>query len=161
MVPALGSCLTSIVDSLVPEIGNSLASTNSQVVVLGAGVLDCLFGCVDKTQLVRAMCKTVSFGNPRVKAAMLNKLAEVVREVYMEYPSVVQKSVVPMAVHCAETEIKGEVRTSVNQLLICLNTAMKAAFMSELDALGVGPDVKERISAVVNSVAAEKKFVRR
>merc|ERR1712034_11066 len=120
-----------------------------------------MFGCSDKFAVVRAMCTSTSCGNARVKAAMISKITEIVREIYVENPSVIQNSVVPMAVHIAETESKGEVRVNVNTLLMVLSVVMKDAFKDALDALGVDKDVKDRVIAVAQSAKEETKRVRR
>jgi len=160
MVLTIGNGLTAILDNLIASIGNCVASTNTAVVNLASGVVDCLFGCVEKAVLVKAMCKTVSYGNARVKTGMLNKLAEVAREIYVEDPRLISSTVIPMVVNTVETEMKGDVRKSVNSVLVCLHAAMQGAFFSELENLDLDVTVMETIKAAVQT-GSERKNVRR
>jgi len=161
MVPALGHSLDAGLMNLVQLLAESIAATNKEVMTSASGVLDCMFGCTDKFAVVRAMCSSIQYGNPSVKAAMLSKVTEVVKEIFVENPAVIQQSVVPLAVHIAETESKGEVRLNVNALLTTLSLLMKGGFMEALDSLNLDQECKARISGVVQNGGEGRKNMRR
>ena len=94
--------------------------------------MDMLFGWTDKGGMVAAMGAAVTYGNQRVKAMLLDKLAEVVHEVWVEKPQAIARNVLPLAFKFVD-EIKYDVREANKRLLISLQSFMGDAFTSQLD----------------------------
>merc|ERR1712166_728964 len=100
------------------------------------GALDTLFGWTDKANMIIAMTAAITHGNQRVKVSLLDKLAEVVHEVWVEKPQAVSKNVLPLALRHVD-EVKHDVRSANIRLLTALQSFMGESFNTQLDSCGV------------------------
>lgn len=136
MIPGLSGALDVVLLQLVQVVANTVASTNRQVQQLGGASMDMLFGWTDKGNMIAAMSAAVVQGNQRVKVSLLDKLAEVVHEVWVEKPQAVSKNVLPLALRHVD-EVKHDVRSANIRLLTALQSFMGESFNSHLDSCGV------------------------
>jgi len=148
IIPHLAGSLDGVLLELVRVIASTIASSNRQVQLLGGAALDTLFGWTDKANMIIAMTAAITHGNQRVKTSLLDKLTEVVHEVWVEKPQAVSKTVLPLAFQLVD-DSKLDVRAAVNRLLIAMNTFMGEAFAAQLEGCSV--DCKLKVQEAVNS----------
>lgn len=148
LIPSLCGALDTVVLQLVRVVANTVASTNRQVQQLGGAAMDLLFGWTDKGNMIAAMTAAIPHGTSRVKASLLEKLAEVVHEVWVEKPQAVSKSVLPVAFRYVD-ETKHDVRAANTRLLVALKSFMGDAFSSQLETCS--HDCKVKVQEILGS----------
>eukprot|EP00656_Telonema_subtile_P027970 TRINITY_DN3018_c0_g4_i1.p1 TRINITY_DN3018_c0_g4~~TRINITY_DN3018_c0_g4_i1.p1 ORF type:complete len:1396 (+),score=276.82 TRINITY_DN3018_c0_g4_i1:162-4349(+) len=148
IIPGLRGVLDTVLLQLVRVVANTIASTNRQVQALGGAAMDMLFGWTDKGNMIAAMSAAISHGNQRVRVSLLDKLTEVVHEVWVEKPQAVSKNVLPLALRYVD-EIKHDVRAANIRLLTALQSFMGDSFAAQLDASSL--DCKAKVQEMLGS----------
>eukprot|EP00163_Fabomonas_tropica_P001966 TRINITY_DN1145_c1_g1_i2.p1 TRINITY_DN1145_c1_g1~~TRINITY_DN1145_c1_g1_i2.p1 ORF type:complete len:1334 (-),score=342.97 TRINITY_DN1145_c1_g1_i2:21-4022(-) len=116
IVPALGPALDQVLTNLTPVLASNLSSGNTTIRSVTSELFDELIANVDMQSLLQSMTNIVSYGNPRVKALLLEKLADSVSYVYSVKPSLLAKYVLPVSFKLL-SENKGEIKTANAHLL--------------------------------------------
>lgn len=146
IIPGLRGVLDTVLLQLVRVIANTVASTNRQVQQLGGAAMDMLFGWTDKGNMIAAMAAAILHGNQRVKVSLIDKLAEVVHEVWVEKPQAVSKNVLPLALRYVD-EIKHDVRAANIRLLTALQSFMGDTFTAQLE--GCSADCRAKVQEML------------
>ena len=149
MVPVLKDSLEVVLNTLVPVLSQQIGSANASVRNTTMNVLDSLIDNVDNTSLVQYFANVIAFGNPRAKAAMVEKTAAIVPTVYRQKPQLITKHVLPRAVRLVE-DPDGAMRTACTSLLVALAAELG---VKGLEATDMTDEQRRRVMAAVQGTA--------
>jgi hypothetical protein len=149
MVPVLKDSLEVVLNTLIPVLSQQIGSANASVRNTTMNVLDSLIDNVDNTSLVQYFANVIAFGNPRAKAAIVEKTAAIVPTVYRQKPQLITKHVLPRAVRLVE-DPDGAMRTACTSLLQALATELG---VKGLEATDMTDEQRRRVMAAVQGNA--------
>ncbi|XP_010771461.1 protein FAM179B isoform X2 [Notothenia coriiceps] len=96
--------LSQVVNILVPAIvDNHLNSKNNAIYSAAIGAINALILNLDKSLLLQPFCTKAQFLNGKAKVDMIEKVAELVTELYPRKPQMVEQKVVPLLWHLLGT----------------------------------------------------------
>jgi hypothetical protein len=149
MIPVLKDSLEVVLNTLIPALSQQIGSANASVRNTAIKVLDSLIDNVDNASLVQYFANVIAFGNPRAKAAMVEKTAAIVPTVYRQKPQLITKHVLPRAVRLVE-DPDGAMRTACTSLLLALAAELG---VKGLEATEMTDDQRRRVMAAVQGNA--------
>jgi hypothetical protein len=145
LVPVLKDSLEVVLNTLIPVLSQQIGSANASVRQTTMQVLDGLIEHVDNTSLVQYFANVIAFGNPRAKAAIVEKTAAIVPAVYKQKPQLIMKHVLPRAVRLVE-DPDGAMRTACTMLLQALAAELGD---KRLEATEMTDEQRRRVMAAV------------
>ncbi|XP_028252223.1 TOG array regulator of axonemal microtubules protein 1 isoform X2 [Parambassis ranga] len=96
--------LSQVVNILVPAIvDNHLNSKNNAIYSAAIGVINALVSNLDNTILLQPFCTKAQFLNGKAKVDLIEKVADLVTELYPRKPQVVEQKVLPLLWHILGT----------------------------------------------------------
>ncbi|KAI4803653.1 hypothetical protein KUCAC02_025316 [Chaenocephalus aceratus] len=96
--------LSQVVNILVPAIvDNHLNSKNNAIYSAAIGAINALILNLDKSLLLQPFCTKAQFLNSKAKVDMIEKVAELVTELYPRKPQMVEQKVLPLLWHLLGT----------------------------------------------------------
>ncbi|XP_078590502.1 uncharacterized protein LOC144870370 isoform X5 [Branchiostoma floridae x Branchiostoma japonicum] len=126
-----------VVNSLVPQLVANLASKNQQIYSTAKDVLDAVVRHVDNGLLLQPFANSAQYGNARVKPDMIDKLSDLVLEVYVRKQQSVIRHVLPVLWHLLGNTTSsgalpggtGNIRDATNRLANSLHLQMGDALL--------------------------------
>uniref|UniRef100_A0A3B4ABB5 TOG domain-containing protein n=1 Tax=Periophthalmus magnuspinnatus TaxID=409849 RepID=A0A3B4ABB5_9GOBI len=104
IIPLLKDNLSQVVNILVPAIvDNHLNSKNNAVYIAAIGALNALILNLDNVLLLQLFCTKAQFLSGKAKVDLIEKVAEIVSELYPRKPSMVEQKVLPLLWHLLGT----------------------------------------------------------
>ncbi|XP_037342857.2 TOG array regulator of axonemal microtubules protein 1 isoform X2 [Pungitius pungitius] len=100
IIPFLKDNLSQVVNILVPAImDNHLNSKNNAIYSAAVGAIDALLLNLDNMLLLQPFCTKAQFLNGKAKVDLIQKVADLVTELYPRKPQVVEQRVLPLLWH--------------------------------------------------------------
>ncbi|XP_055496342.1 TOG array regulator of axonemal microtubules protein 1 [Leucoraja erinacea] len=100
IIPLLKNNLVQILNILIPAIvDNNLNSKNLGIYNAAVSVIHTMIQHIDNLQLLQHFCNKAQFLNGKAKRDMTEKLADLVPDVYMRKPQIVEQKVLPVLWH--------------------------------------------------------------
>ncbi|XP_076834570.1 TOG array regulator of axonemal microtubules protein 1 isoform X2 [Brachyhypopomus gauderio] len=97
IITLLRDNLAQVVYILVPAIvDNHLNSKNNAIYMATIGAIQALINNLDNTLLLQPFCTKAQFLNGKAKVDLVDKVAELVRELYPRKPQLVEQKVLPL-----------------------------------------------------------------
>jgi len=149
MVPYIREGLPSVVSTLVPALGTSLASSNYQVRAITPAVLETLIAEVAHDALVQPFANCVLYSPPKARPVMVDKLRELSTSVYAAKPQLVIKHSLPTAFRLLEDN-RAELRTGTVQLLRMLHVLLGPALFEHAQKTPAA--VQRRLQEIVQTL---------
>ncbi|KAL6478141.1 hypothetical protein MHYP_G00139760 [Metynnis hypsauchen] len=104
IIPLLRDNLAQVVYILVPAIVDShLNSKNDAVYMAATGAIQALISNIDNTVLLQIFCTKAQFLSGKAKVDLVDKVAELVKELYPRKPQLVEQKVLPLLWHILGT----------------------------------------------------------
>ncbi|XP_017569289.1 TOG array regulator of axonemal microtubules protein 1 isoform X3 [Pygocentrus nattereri] len=104
IIPLLRDNLAQVVYILVPAIvDNHLNSKNDAVYMAATGAIQALISNIDNTVLLQIFCTKAQFLSGKAKVDLVDKVAELVKELYPRKPQLVEQKVLPLLWHILGT----------------------------------------------------------
>ncbi|XP_020775153.2 TOG array regulator of axonemal microtubules protein 1 isoform X2 [Boleophthalmus pectinirostris] len=104
IIPLLKDNLSQVVNILVPAIvDNHLNSKNNAVYTAAIGALNALISNLDNVLLLQLFCTKAQFLSGKAKVDLIEKVAEIVSELYPRKPNMVEQKVLPLLWHLLGT----------------------------------------------------------
>ncbi|XP_036450106.1 TOG array regulator of axonemal microtubules protein 1 isoform X2 [Colossoma macropomum] len=138
IIPLLRDNLAQVVYILVPAIvDNHLNSKNDAVYMAATGAIQALISNIDNTILLQIFCTKAQFLSGKAKVDLVDKVAELVKELYPRKPQLVEQKVLPLLWHLLGTSSNsgtvrgrgGSVRGATANLCQALYTHMGQALI--------------------------------
>jgi len=149
MVPLICDGLPSVVATLVPALGTSLASSNAQVRAIVPAVIDTLVKEVAHDALMQPFANCVLYSPPKARPMMIDKLRELSTSVYAAKPQLVIKHVLPTAWRLLEDN-RADLRTNTVQLLRILHVLLGPALLEHAQTTPAA--VQRRLQEIVQTL---------
>ncbi|XP_066529138.1 TOG array regulator of axonemal microtubules protein 1-like [Hoplias malabaricus] len=93
----LGDNLAQVIHILVPSIvDNHLNSKNAAIYMAATGAIQTLIRILDNTLLLQPLCTKAQFLSGKAKVDLVDKVAELVKELYPRKPQLVEQKVLPL-----------------------------------------------------------------
>ncbi|XP_030640972.1 TOG array regulator of axonemal microtubules protein 1 [Chanos chanos] len=107
IVMLLRDSMAPVVNMLVPAIvENHLNSKNNAIYTAAIGAIHALLKNVDNTLLLQPFCTKAQFLSGKAKVDLIDKVADLVRELYPRKPQAVEQKVLPLLWHLLGTTTK-------------------------------------------------------
>uniref|UniRef100_A0A3Q4AF29 TOG domain-containing protein n=1 Tax=Mola mola TaxID=94237 RepID=A0A3Q4AF29_MOLML len=104
IIPSLKDNLSQVVNILVPAIvDNHLNSKNSAIYSAAIRAINALTLHLDNILLLQPLCTKAQFLNGKAKVDLVEKVAELVKELYPRKPQMVEQKVLPLLWHLLGT----------------------------------------------------------
>uniref|UniRef100_A0AAV2JIG7 TOG domain-containing protein n=1 Tax=Knipowitschia caucasica TaxID=637954 RepID=A0AAV2JIG7_KNICA len=104
IIPLLKDNLSQLVNILVPAIvDNHLNSKNNAVYTAAIGAINSLTSNLDNILLLQPFCTKAQFLSGKAKVDLIEKVAEMVTELYPRKPNMVEQKVLPLLWHLLGT----------------------------------------------------------
>ncbi|XP_072314341.1 TOG array regulator of axonemal microtubules protein 1 [Eucyclogobius newberryi] len=104
IIPLLKDNLSQVVNILVPAIvDNHLNSKNNAVYTAAIGAINALISNLDNILLLQLFCTKAQFLSGKAKVDLIEKVAELVTELYPRKPNMVEQKVLPLLWHLLGT----------------------------------------------------------
>lgn len=104
IVHLLKDSLSQVVNILVPAIvDNHLNSKNNAIYSAAIGAIDALISNIDNVLLLPPICNKAQFLNGKAKVDLIEKVADLVTELYPRKPNLVEQKVLPLLWHLLGT----------------------------------------------------------
>lgn len=110
-------------NTVIPALASNLGSTSEKIRYSAAEVLDKLLEVADHVLLIQNFSHCIGHGNLRGKAVLLEKLLEIVINVYPRKPQLVVKHTLPVA-FAMMNESRADVRAANVKLIVALGRLM-------------------------------------
>ncbi|CAH1262478.1 TOG array regulator of axonemal microtubules protein 1-like isoform X2 [Branchiostoma lanceolatum] len=132
-----------VVNALVPQMVSNLASKNQQIYNTAKDALNAVVRYVDKGLLLQPFANSAQYGNARVKPDMIDKLSDLVLEVYVRKQQSVVRHVLPVLWHLLGNTTSsgalpggtGNIRDATNRLANSLHLQMGDALLEYASSL--------------------------
>ncbi|XP_037602306.1 TOG array regulator of axonemal microtubules protein 1 isoform X1 [Sebastes umbrosus] len=133
IIHSLKDNLSQVVNILVPAIvDNHLNSKNNAVYSAAIGAINALISNLDNILLLQPFCTKAQFLNGKAKVDLIEKVADLVTELYPRKPQMVEQKVLPLLWHLLGTSTHsgtihgrgGSVRGATANLCQALNAQM-------------------------------------
>lgn len=138
IIKLLNDNLSQVVFILVPAIVDShLNSKNDAIYMAAIGAIEALIGNLDSTILLQPFCTKAQFLSGKAKVVLVEKVTELVKELYSRKPQLVEQKVLPLLWHLLGTSSNsgtihgrgGSVRGATNNLCQALHLHMGPALL--------------------------------
>ncbi|XP_078671437.1 TOG array regulator of axonemal microtubules protein 1-like isoform X2 [Branchiostoma floridae x Branchiostoma belcheri] len=134
---------STIVNALVPQLVGNLASKNQQIYNATKEALSSVVQCVDKSLLLQPFANAAQYGNARVKPDMIDKLSDLVLEIYSRKQQSVIRHILPVLWHLLGNTTSsgalpggtGNIRDATNRLANALHMQMGDALLEFASSL--------------------------
>ncbi|KAI8505354.1 hypothetical protein Bbelb_165430, partial [Branchiostoma belcheri] len=134
---------STIVNALVPQLVANLASKNQQIYNATKEALSSVVQCVDKSLLLQPFANAAQYGNARVKPDMIDKLSDLVLEIYSRKQQSVIRHILPVLWHLLGNTTSsgalpggtGNIRDATNRLANALHMQMGDALLEFASSL--------------------------
>ncbi|KAK7905011.1 hypothetical protein WMY93_017618 [Mugilogobius chulae] len=104
IIPLLKDNLSQVVNILVPAIvDNHLNSKNNAVYTAAIGAINALLSNLDNVLILQLFCTKAQFLSGKAKVDLIEKVAEIVTELYPRKPNMVEQKVLPLLWHLLGT----------------------------------------------------------
>ncbi|XP_077408053.1 TOG array regulator of axonemal microtubules protein 1 isoform X2 [Vanacampus margaritifer] len=104
IIPLMRDNLSQVVNMLVPAIvDNHLNSKNNAIYSAAIGTVDALIGNLDNGLLLQPFCTKAQFSSGKAKVDLVEKVADLVMELYPRKPQMVEQKVLPLLWHLLGT----------------------------------------------------------
>uniref|UniRef100_UPI0037E90F07 TOG array regulator of axonemal microtubules protein 1 isoform X3 n=1 Tax=Semicossyphus pulcher TaxID=241346 RepID=UPI0037E90F07 len=138
ITPLLKDNLSQVVNILVPAIvDNHLNSKNNAIYSAAIGAINALISNLDNVLLLQPFCTKAQFLNGKAKVDLIEKVADLVTDLYPRKPQMVEQKVLPLLWHLLGTSTHsgtihgrgGSVRGATANLCQALYTQMGSSLM--------------------------------
>ncbi|XP_037098121.1 TOG array regulator of axonemal microtubules protein 1-like isoform X4 [Syngnathus acus] len=133
IIPLMKDNLSQVVNILVPAIvDNHLNSKNNAIYSAAIGTIDALILNLDNSLLLQPFCTKAQFASGKAKVDLVEKVEDLVSELYPRKPQMVEQKVLPLLWHLLSTSGHsgtvhgrgGSVRAATANLCQALHTLM-------------------------------------
>ncbi|XP_051941985.1 TOG array regulator of axonemal microtubules protein 1-like [Hippocampus zosterae] len=133
IIPLMRDNLSQVVNILVPAIvDNHLNSKNNAIYSAAIGTIDALMVNLDNSLLLQPFCTKAQFASGKAKVDLVEKVADLVSELYPRKPQMVELKALPLLWHLLGTSSHsgtihgrgGSVRAATANLCVALHAQM-------------------------------------
>ena len=150
LIPAVRSHLSGVLPSFVSALASNLASTNKQVHAAASEAFNILMANVDATSAFQPVLSIAATSVPRVKAALFDRVTDMLPSVAAKSPSLCGRYALPTALRAMDGS-NGDLRLATHRLLKQLYRCMNDGdFVRSVRTAQVSSAIKESVLTLVS-----------
>ena len=148
LIPAVRSHLSGVLPSFVSALASNLASTNKQIHAAASKAFNILMANVEPTTAFQPVIQIAASSNPRVKAALFDRVTDMLPSVAVQKPSLCARYALPTALRAMDGS-NGDLRLATHRLLKQLYRCMGEDMIRSVRTSQVSSAIKESVLTMV------------
>ena len=148
LIPAVRSHLSGVLPSFVSALASNLASTNKQVHAAASEAFNILMANVEPTTAFQPVIAIAASSNPRVKAALFDRITDMLPSVAVKRPNLLVRHALPTALRAVDGS-NGDLRLATHRLLKQLFRCMGEEMVRAVRTAQMSSAVKEHVLNIV------------
>lgn len=148
LIPAVRAHLSGVLPSFVSALASNLASKNKQIHAAASEAFNILMANVEPTTAFQPVIAIAASSNPRVKAALFDRITDMLPSVAVKRPNLLVRHALPTALRAVDGS-NGDLRLATHRLLKQLFRCMGEEMVRAVRTAQMSSAVKEHVLNIV------------
>ena len=149
LIPAVRGHLSGVLPSFVSALASNLASTNNKIHAAASEAFNILMANVQPTTAFQPVIQIAASSNPRVKAALFDRITDMLPSVAVKRPNLLVRHALPTALRAVDGS-NGDLRLATHRLLKQLHRCMGEEMIRAVRTAQMSASVKEHVLTIIS-----------